>query len=53
MKIRFLGAAQTVTGSHHLLSVGDKRILIDFGLFQGRRTDTYEKNKKLLPKRLR
>jgi len=48
MKIRFLGAAQTVTGSHHLLSVGDKRILIDFGLFQGRRTDTYEKNKKLL-----
>lgn len=33
--IRFLGAAQTVTGSKHLLTIGDKTILVDCGLFQG------------------
>jgi metallo-beta-lactamase family protein len=35
VKIRFLGAAGTVTGSKHLLEIGDKKILIDCGLFQG------------------
>lgn len=30
-----LGAAGTVTGSRHLLSFGDKRILVDCGMFQG------------------
>jgi len=30
-----LGGAGTVTGSKHLLSAGDKRVLIDCGLFQG------------------
>ena len=30
-----LGGAGTVTGSKHLLTHGDKRILIDCGLFQG------------------
>ena len=35
MKIRFLGAAGTVTGSRYLLSVGKLRILVDCGLFQG------------------
>lgn len=30
-----LGGAGTVTGSKHLLTYGDKRILIDCGLFQG------------------
>lgn len=30
-----LGGAGTVTGSKHLLTNGDKRILIDCGLFQG------------------
>ena len=34
----FLGAAQTVTGSRHLLTTSaGKRVLIDAGLFQGRR----------------
>lgn len=35
MKLTFLGAAGTVTGSKTLVSVGNKRILIDCGLFQG------------------
>ncbi len=35
MKIRFLGASKTVTGSRTLLSFGSKKILIDAGLFQG------------------
>ena len=35
MKLTFLGAADTVTGSRHLLSFGDQRLLLDAGLFQG------------------
>lgn len=33
--LTFLGAAGTVTGSKHLLDLGDRRILVDCGLFQG------------------
>src|SRR5262245_13514617 len=35
MKLTFLGATQTVTGSKFLLDSGDHRVLIDCGLFQG------------------
>lgn len=35
IQLRFLGAAQTVTGSKYLLSIGSKHYLIDCGLFQG------------------
>jgi len=44
MRIRFHGAAQTVTGSQHLLEVDGSHILLDCGLFQGRRSETYERN---------
>jgi metallo-beta-lactamase family protein len=35
VKLQFLGATQTVTGSKYLLTVENKRILVDCGLFQG------------------
>jgi len=35
MKLTFLGATETVTGSKFLLEAAGKRILIDCGLFQG------------------
>ncbi len=35
MKLTFLGATETVTGSKYLLSYNSKKILIDCGLFQG------------------
>ncbi|HEY7737893.1 MAG TPA: MBL fold metallo-hydrolase [Candidatus Limnocylindria bacterium] len=35
ISLRFLGAAGGVTGSQYLLSVGQRRVLVDCGLFQG------------------
>jgi metallo-beta-lactamase family protein len=35
MTLTFLGGARTVTGSKHLLEVGNIRILVDCGMFQG------------------
>ncbi len=45
MNIQFLGAARTVTGSMHLVSVNGTKILLDCGMFQGRRAEAYEKNR--------
>src|SRR4030095_412445 len=54
MKIKFCGAARTVTGSQHLLEINGKKILLDCGLYQGKREQSYDINKTFLfdPKEL-
>jgi len=47
MRITFHGAARTVTGSQHLIEVNDTRLLLDCGLFQGRRKESNERNRNL------
>jgi len=44
MKLKFCGAAGTTTGSQHLLEVNGSKILLDCGLYQGRRSEAYEIN---------
>jgi metallo-beta-lactamase family protein len=44
MRINFHGAAHTVTGSQHLLEINGHRLLLDCGLYQGRRAETYIRN---------
>jgi metallo-beta-lactamase family protein len=47
MKIQFIGATRTVTGSMHLIKLKNMNILLDCGMFQGRRKESFEKNKNL------
>jgi metallo-beta-lactamase family protein len=48
MQLTFLGAAQTVTGSKHLLDTGGAKVLVDCGLFQGLK-ELRERNWRRLP----
>lgn len=45
MKITFHGAAKTVTGSQHLIEVNGHKIMLDCGLFQGKRKEAFELNR--------
>jgi metallo-beta-lactamase family protein len=47
MQIEFAGAAREVTGSCHILRLGGRTVLLDCGMFQGRRSETREKNARL------
>jgi metallo-beta-lactamase family protein len=47
MRITFCGAARTVTGSQHLIEVNGIKILLDCGLYQGKRAEANERNRKL------
>jgi metallo-beta-lactamase family protein len=47
MEIQFIGAAQTVTGSMHLVRTKAGAILLDCGLFQGPRRESIEVNRHL------
>lgn len=44
MKLTTYGAAQTVTGSMHLIEVNGHSLLMDCGLFQGKREESYRVN---------
>jgi metallo-beta-lactamase family protein len=45
MHVTFFGAVREVTGSMHLLGTDDDKILLDCGMFQGRRKEAAEKNR--------
>jgi len=47
VRLHFWGAAQTVTGSSHHLECAGQNILLDCGLFQGRRDQAHEINSHL------
>ncbi len=47
MKLTFLGAVRTVTGSMHLLEVNGSRVLLDCGLYQGHRDESNRRNREL------
>ena len=45
MEITFAGAAREVTGSCHLLHVNGHTVALDCGMFQGKRSESAEKNR--------
>lgn len=47
MDLTFFGAAQTTTGSMHLVEANGLRILLDCGLYQGNRKEAFERNRNL------
>jgi metallo-beta-lactamase family protein len=47
MEITFAGAAREVTGSCHVVRVNGRTIVLDCGLFQGRRSEVAAKNRRL------
>jgi metallo-beta-lactamase family protein len=44
MRLTIHGAAKTVTGSKHLIEINGQKLLLECGLFQGKRKKTYEYN---------
>ncbi len=44
MKIHFLGATRTTTGSMYLFEVNGQRLLLECGLFQGHREESIQRN---------
>ncbi|MBD3276976.1 MAG: MBL fold metallo-hydrolase [Candidatus Aegiribacteria sp.] len=47
MRVTFYGAAESVTGSKHLLEINGRKILLDCGLHQGHRQESEELNRNL------
>jgi len=45
MQVHFFGATRTTTGSMFLLEVNGSRVLLECGLFQGRRAESIERNR--------
>jgi len=47
LTVEFLGAARTVTGSLHRVHTEHARVVLDCGLYQGRRRESYQRNAEL------
>src|SRR5918912_1259883 len=47
MEVEFSGAAREVTGSCHILRANGKTVLLDCGMFQGKRKESDAKNRRL------
>ena len=45
MKIHFYGAARTVTGSMYLLEINQHKLLLECGLYQGKRKESFLRNR--------
>ncbi|MQC24763.1 MAG: MBL fold metallo-hydrolase [Chloroflexi bacterium] len=45
LQVTFHGAAETVTGSQHLIDMDGTQLLLDCGLFQGRRAESSKRNR--------
>jgi metallo-beta-lactamase family protein len=47
IELTFIGAARTVTGSKHLLRTSRATVLLDCGLYQGRRRESFTRNRNI------
>ena len=47
IKIQFFGAAREVTGSMHVLEKDGYRLLVDCGMIQGKRKESYDRNRNI------
>ena len=45
VKIHYLGATRTTTGSMYLVEVNGHRVLLECGLYQGRREESIRRNR--------
>ena len=45
IRLEFCGGARAAAGSQHLIEVNGQRILLECGMYQGKRAEAYERNR--------